>query len=89
MNQNSFYLAMVAGMVVIVVALGFNAYANWTAVECTTTYYISQVPLVAEETSATVGRVIHSCFDHDGNLVDSDTFDPRQIDHPRTPPPGG
>jgi len=90
MKQSDFYRAMVAGMVVIVIALSFNAYANWTTVECTSVYYTGQVGLALDgRRNVTVGRVIHSCFDHDGNLIEKfDNIDPREIRRPRTPPPG-
>jgi len=63
MKQSDFYLAMVAGMVAIVIALSVNAYATWTAVECTTVYYTegSTAPQ-----GGTVGRAHHTCFNRDG-----------------------
>jgi len=71
MNQNSFYLAMVGGMVAIVIALGFNAYATSTAtvVECTSVYYTASVLIDGN----TAGRVHHTCFNRDGIITELDT----------------
>jgi len=66
MNQNSFYLAMVAGMVAIIVALSFNAYATWTAVECTTVYFIEDSLPAGSIAGGAVGTVRHTCFNRDG-----------------------
>ena len=60
MKQSVFYLAMVAGMLAIVIAIGFNGYANWTAVECTTVYYTE------DAAGATLGMAHHTCFNRDG-----------------------
>jgi len=65
MKQSDFYLAMVAGMVAIIIALSVNAYATWTAVECTSVYYTSGLVGVN-------GFDHHTCFDRDGHLVESD-----------------
>lgn len=78
MKQSDFYLAMVAGMVAIVIALSVNAYATWTAVECTSVYYT--------EDTVTRGFVHHTCFDRDGHAVASDTQFVSL--NPRTPPLG-
>ncbi len=81
MKQSDFYLAMVAGMVAIVIALSVNAYATWTAVECTSVYYTKGL-----FATATNGFVHHACFDRDGHLVESD--DQLVSITPRTPPLG-
>ncbi len=89
MNQNSFYLAMVGGMLAIIIALGFNAYANWTAVECTSVYFIEKTDtlggLAPTPGFSTEGMVHHTCFDRDGQIVVVDQgLITRQ---PRTPQP--
>ena len=91
MNQNSFYLAMVAGIVAIVIALGFNGYATWTAVECSSVYYTTQRFVGGGGTN---GTVHHTCFTRDGRAVESDTqflgndLDNFRVGNPRTPPLG-
>lgn len=96
MKHSGFYegvaLAMTAGMVAIAIALSFNAYANWTAVECTTVYYTEHSDVsFGSLVPGTQGRVHHSCFDRFGAIVGGDDllsdFDPLITTSPRFPPP--
>jgi len=85
MKQSDFYLgialAMVGGMFAIAIALGFNAYATWTAVECTTVYFTAEGPT----SSDVIGRFSHTCFDRTGHRVGLPSLP--ELD-PRTPPLG-
>lgn len=90
MKQSHFYLSMVAGMVAIVIALGFNAYANWTAIECTSVYYTAHSDdSFGTLVPGTYGMVHHTCFDRSGKLLfDFDRLDRLITTSPRFPPLG-
>jgi len=76
MKQSDFYRAMVAGMIAIALAVGFNGYATWTAkdsaqkvVECTSVYYTE----AGFRAGTTAGRVHHTCFNRDGAIIEVGT----------------